>query len=86
MVFFVLTRPGYKELLRQLGKPPSPLWVNEGVLSAAELAQLRREGTDVTNFTYVIDTKDPVGLSNAVQTIQEHHEGHSVWVEYAHDL
>lgn len=86
MVFFALTRSGYEELVRQSGHAPSPIWVNAGVLSDAELAQLRSSGVEVTNFTRLVDAADSEAIREAVQTIQEHHSGQSVWVEYAHDL
>lgn len=86
MVFFALTRLGYEELVRQSGHPPSPIWVNAGVLSDAELVQLRGAGVEVTNFTRLIDAADSEAILVAVQTIQEHHSGQRVWVEYAHDL
>lgn len=86
MVFFALTRHGYEELVSQTGRAPSPIWVNAGVLSEAELAQLRSAGVEVTNFTHTIDAADSEAILVAVQSIQEHHNGQRVWVEYAHDL
>jgi len=82
MIFFVLTRTGYDELLQHFGRSPSPLWVNDGVLSSAELMQLRHEGIAVTNFANVIDTKNLSAVNSAIETIQEHHEGQRVWVEF----
>ena len=82
MVFLVLTRSGYEELVAKLGQPPSPLWVNAGVLSTLELAQLRQTGYEVTNFTYVVDIYDNSELEIAINTVQEHHTGKRIWVEY----
>ena len=86
MVFFVLTRLGYEELLLMFGDAPSPLWVNAEVLSLAELEKIRSDGKDVTNFTHVINTSDIDAIRDALYTIQEHHQGQRVWVEYAHNL
>ena len=86
MVFFVLTRAGYEELVAQFGKPPSPLWVNAGVLSTSELSQLREAGYDVTDFAKSIDIQNNSALETAIDTVQQHHFGHRVWVEYAPDL
>lgn len=86
MVFFALTRHGYEELVNQTDRAPSPIWVNAGILSDAELSQLRSAGVEVTNFTHFIDAGDSEAILEAVQTIQKHHSGQRVWVEYAHDL
>ena len=86
MVFLVLTRDGYEELVALLGKPPSPLWVNAGVLSTTELSHLREAGYDVTDFVKSIDIQNNSGLETVIDTVQQHHFGHRVWVEYATDL
>lgn len=86
MVFFVLTRAGYDELVSLLGNAPSPLWVNLGVLTDLELTQLRQRGCEVTNFTRHIESGDNSAIEVALATVREHHVGHRVWVEYAADL
>lgn len=86
MVFFVLTRSGYDDLYQRFGSAPSPLWVNAGVLSLAELEKIRADGSDITNFTHTINPLDTEAIRDAIHTIQEHHPGHQVWVEYAENL
>lgn len=86
MVFFALTRQGYDEWVRQPSLSLSVVWVNAGILSDMELAQLRSAGVAVTNFKRLIDYTNSEAVLGAVQTIQEHHRGQRVWVEYACDL
>jgi hypothetical protein len=86
MVYLVLTRAGYDELIAQPGSTPSPLWVNVGVLSTTEILALREAGMKVTNFTRVIDPHNVTEIQEAVFTVQDHHSGQRVWVEYAPDL
>lgn len=86
MVYLVLTRAGYDELIAQRGSTPSPLWVNVGVLSTSELLALQEAGVKVTNFTRVIDPHNVTEIQEAVFTVQDHHSGQRVWVEYAPDL
>lgn len=82
MVHFVLTRQGYDQLIQLCGDQlPSPLWVNAGVLSPSELADLRSQGLDVTDFTQQIPTSGQEFYS-AIDIIKEHHPDVSVWVEY----
>lgn len=50
MVFLTFIREGYEELISQLKKSTSPLWVNAGILSLTELEQLREKGNDVSSF------------------------------------
>jgi hypothetical protein len=82
MVFLAFTRQGYEELISQLKQSPSPLWVNDGILSITELERLRKKGMEVSNFSIVIDINDRQAIENAINTVKEHHAGHRVWVEY----
>ncbi len=82
MAYLVLTRNGYEELVRQLRRVPSPLWVNKDVLSHAELSSLRSSGIEVTDFVHPIAPSDIQEVSEAAYTVKEHHPDQSVWVEY----
>jgi hypothetical protein len=86
MVYLILTRAGYDELIAQRSSTPSPLWVNVGVFSTSELMELREVGVKVTNFTRVIDPHNVTKIQEAVFTVQDHHSDQRVWVEYAPDL
>jgi hypothetical protein len=82
MPYFALSRQGYDQLIDAYGgSPPSPLWVNAGVLSSSELAALRAQGLDITDFSRSIPFQGQ-GLHAAIDTIREHHPGSSIWVEH----
>jgi hypothetical protein len=82
MPHFALTRQGYDQLIKVCGGiPPSPLWVNSGVLSSSELSILRAQGLDVTDFARSIPLRGE-GLDAAIDTIEEHHPGLPIWVEH----
>ena len=82
MPHFALTRQGYDQLTETSGGcPPSPLWVNAGILSPSELAALRAQGLDVTEFARPVPLQGQ-GLRAAIDTIEEHHPGSSIWVEH----
>ena len=81
MVYLVLTRNGYEELIRQFQCVPSPLWVNKDVLSESELSSLRSSGVALTDFIYPITPSDSQEVSEAAYTVKEHHPDESVWVE-----
>ena len=86
MIYLAITREGYEELIRNYGHIPSPIWVNNGVLSESELSSLRQSGVDITNFVVTINPEDSRSVQMAVETIKDHHPGHRVWVEYASSL
>jgi hypothetical protein len=82
MPHLVLTRHGYDQLIQSCGgRPLSPLWVNADLLTSSELAALRDEGLEVTEFTRPVPLLGP-GLDAAIGTIEEHHPGSSIWVEH----
>lgn len=81
MVFLVCSRQGYDQLLGLLGRSPSPLWIGDGILNPGELQKLRASGIDITNFRHPIDPSKYDDISSAVETINEHHPGQSIWVE-----
>lgn len=82
MVYLVLTRNGYEELIQQFQRVPSPLWVNKDILSQTELSSLRSSGVVLTDFVYPITPSDTEEVSVAANTVKEHHPNASVWVEY----
>lgn len=59
----------------------SPVWVNAGVLTDTEIADLRKTGINLTNFSYYIDPTKIHDIGGAISTIQEHHPGERIWVE-----
>jgi hypothetical protein len=79
LVFFAMSRRGF-ESYASLKSKDSPLWVSAGVLSEQELAALRSQGTNVSDFDYSLEIEDREGIECAVETIREHHPGHVVWV------
>lgn len=56
-------------------------WINCNVLSQEEIQDLRTNGVEITNFSYVIPPDDTGAIESAISTIAEHHPGKSIWVE-----
>jgi hypothetical protein len=79
LVFFAISRAGF-ESYSGLDVAGTPLWVCAGVLSDRELATLRSEGVDVSDFNYTLAPSDWAGIDDALQTIREHRPDHTVWV------
>jgi hypothetical protein len=83
MIFLVLTRLGYDQLMALPKAVHSAIWVNSGVLSESELLKLRESGVEVTNFVRLIEVGNLSAVEGAVATVQEHHVGQTIWVERA---
>jgi phosphatidate phosphatase APP1 len=82
MVFLVLTRDGLEQLKARLGGVPSPVWISHGLLSDAEIAELRSSGVQVGMLAGSVDTGSSYAIQGAVRSIQKQHPGSRVWVEH----
>lgn len=81
LVFFALTIQGLADMFDLTRGKSAPIWVNLGVLDAAELNRLRSEGYDLTDFMYWIDPSDASSVQEAVETIREHHPAQVLFIE-----
>lgn len=68
--------------MAQLKPTPTYLWLNFGVLTPLEINELRKSNYNVTEFLKPINTNDYAALEAAIETVQEHHIGQNIWVEY----
>ena len=82
MVYFVLTRSGFDDLVSSLGRIPSPMWVDAGVLSDVEILSIRADGVDLTTFSPRIGRVEKSEFEDALETVYQHPPGHSIWYEY----
>jgi hypothetical protein len=80
VVFLVTSKRGVAEALRLSREEKLILWVAHGVLTDAEAASLRANGHDVTVWSRPENTSYS-WLQSSVATIEEHHPGHTIWVE-----
>lgn len=81
MVFFAMTRQGV-DAFRQLSRGrTASLWISAGVLTPAELSELRMQGFGVTSLSAEIHAGDREPVADAISTIKEHHPGEPLWVE-----
>ncbi len=78
MVFMILTRSGFDQVFPRLVKNRDALWVNAGVLSEAEVAELREAGWNLSKWTNPL-----TDLTTEIGTVQLHHPDQVVWAETA---
>lgn len=81
MILFALTKRGLSEMLDLARGSNSAIWLNDGLLDAANLDQLRAEGFDLTNFVHWIDPADEAAVQDAVETILGHQPNQVLYIE-----
>ena len=78
MVFLALTSSGLQDAL-QLRGPLLAIWCGANVISAEEY-KLRAVPV-LTRFDYSPRASDGDAIARAIDTIEQHHPGETVWVE-----
>ncbi|MHA6852823.1 hypothetical protein [Ralstonia pseudosolanacearum] len=78
MVFLAITPQGLQDALHS--KQGMPIWCGADAISGDGYRELASR--QVSRFTYTLGDASPDVLQDALQTIQEHHPGELVWVEY----
>lgn len=79
MVYLALTPAGLVEALRVRGDKAHAVWCSADAISEADYADLAE--VDVSRFEYALQGESADVLAGAIETIQEHHPGETVWVE-----
>jgi hypothetical protein len=77
MVALILTRAGFEDMRPRIDARDA-VWIGAGVLSAAEVGDLRGAGLNLTVFAHRLDAKH---LDGDIGTVAEHHPGQVLWVE-----
>jgi hypothetical protein len=78
MVALILTRAGFDDMRPRMDPGRDAIWVGADVLTAAEIADLRAAGWNLTVFVHRLD---PQHLDGDIGTVVEHHPGQVLWVE-----
>lgn len=81
MVYLAITSEGLRHALRAAEKSAAPIWCGADAISEADFENL--ECTSLTRFSYPLGGESNEVLACAVETIQEHHPGETVWIEHA---
>jgi len=81
MVFLVLTRQAVADLTGLPMSNATAVWVNPGVLTNEELAQLRASGVNVTVLPHVLKHTMPGEIQRLAEEIRRSH-GETIWIEH----
>lgn len=79
MAFLALTPAGLVEALRVRRDKPDAVWCGSDAISEVDYAALRE--ANVSRFVYPLLGQSDDVLARAIDTIEEHHPGETVWVE-----
>lgn len=80
MVYLAITSQGLMHALRANERTEAPIWCGSDAISESDFEKL--ECTSLTRFSYPLHGEGQEVLAGAVETIQEHHPGESIWIEY----
>ncbi|HEY9103312.1 hypothetical protein [Chitinimonas sp.] len=81
MVFFIITRAGYKSFLSLNFSGSCALWLGGSILTPAEELQFDAAPIALTYFDDEISPDDLGRIQECIETIQLHHPGKVIWAE-----
>ena len=80
MIFLALTKEGLKNALELAEKNNDSVWCTSDAVTEREFNKMKQP--NLTRFNYSFSAVDQDAINDAIETIQEHHPGESVWVEF----
>jgi len=81
MVYLAITPQGLKHALFAVEQYAASIWCGSDAISEPDFEKL--ECSSLTRFSYPLGGESPEVLAGAVETIEEHHPGESIWIEHA---
>lgn len=81
MVFLALTTSGLRDALHLAAGQGHAIWCGAAALTEQELQSERLAG--VTRLNYAPGASEKESIARALDTIEQHHPGETVWVEGA---
>jgi hypothetical protein len=76
MVFLAITAAGLADALRS-ARPDDAVWCGSDAITEPDQAALKHP--NLSRFIYELGDRQLI--SDAISTIEEHHPGHTIWVE-----
>jgi hypothetical protein len=81
MVYLAITSQGPKHALDAVEKRAAPIWCGSDAISESDFEN--SESTSLTRFSCPLGGESLAVLAGAVETIEEHHPGETIWIEHA---
>jgi len=79
MVFLALTAKGLSDALQVAADPERAIWCGAEAISPDEFQSRKVPG--LTRFDYSPGASERESIARALDTIEQHHPGETVWIE-----
>jgi len=81
MVYLAITPQGLTHALHAVEKCAAPTWCGSDAISESDFENSKC--TTLTRFSYALRGESSEVLADAIETIEEHHPGETIWIEHA---
>ncbi|OGB46138.1 MAG: hypothetical protein A3F76_13155 [Burkholderiales bacterium RIFCSPLOWO2_12_FULL_65_40] len=79
MVILAISTAGLQDALRLAEGRDANVWCGADAISEAEYAALKN--SRLSRFIYPLQGQEPDVLAGAIDTVEEHHPGETLWIE-----
>jgi hypothetical protein len=82
MVYLALNRESALQILTLAKSTGDAVWIGSDAISEAEYQQFGSEGVKLSRFIYPLTNVETSVVNEALETIELHHPGEFIWVQY----
>ncbi|RKZ80488.1 MAG: hypothetical protein DRQ35_02175 [Gammaproteobacteria bacterium] len=82
MIYLIFTQQGFEEAKNIILEDKATLWVNDGILSNENLAELTTTGISVHTLNDKIDPSDEKSVLVALKHVEQNSPNTEIFVEY----
>ena len=82
MIYLIFTQQGFEEAKSLVLEDKATLWVNDGILSNENLAELTTTGISVHTLNDKIDPSDEKSVLVALKHVEQNSPNTEIFVEY----
>jgi len=82
MIYLIFTQQGFEEAKNIILEDKATLWVNDGILSNENLAELTTTGISVHTLNDKIDPSDEKSVLLALKHVEQNSPKTEIFVEY----
>jgi len=82
IIYLIFSEEGYEEVKPSLFSEQAILWVNNDLLSEAQLLELKQQAIEVNIFPEMVDGSHEKSIMQALIPIENQHPNAEILVEY----
>lgn len=84
MVFLAITPAGLQQAISLSRTSKFAIWCSSDAISEADYENMT--GFNISRFAYPLDGESSEVITEALETIAEHHPGATIWVEHGKSI